>query len=237
MSGTRKMEKFELEAFVRERLEPAAGVSPPEPAAPPSSVSHPPVRPPSPSGPGPSDEPSVVVAADPPAYPEALRTRLAKKFVSLADDVTEAFGDFAIGAGAWAVELTAPTGMSTGGGKQALQHLRLRPRRPGYSAIVAGLVNQVERHAELRDYAHACVLHEVRFRRSLEITADEWEQLLRKAEVVLGNADVRCRRVGPPADLLAQRKGLTKVSRTGAVVLVVVLVLAVLVVLRIALAQ
>lgn len=195
MSGTRKMEKFEL-------------------------------------------EPSVVVSEPPPPPdPAALRTRLATKFVSLADDLTEAFGDFAIGAGAWAVELTAPSGMSTGGGKQALQHLRLRPRRPGYSVIVAGLVNQVEKHAELRDHEHACMMHEVRFHKSLEITAHEWEQLLRKAEVVLGKAGVQCVRVGPPDDLVAQRRGLTRVSKAAAAALAVVLVLAALVVWRVVSAQ
>lgn len=195
MSGTRKMEKFEL-------------------------------------------EPSVVVSEPPPPPdPAALRTRLATKFVSLADDVTEAFAEFAIGAGAWAVELTAPSGMSTAGGKQALQHLRLRPRRPGYAAIVAGHVNQVEKRAELRDHEHVCMMHEVRFRKSLEITAHEWEQLLRKAEVVLGKAGITCVRVGPTKDLLAQRKGLTRVNKLAAAALVVVLVLAALVVARIVSAQ
>ena len=220
MSGTRKMERFEL---------PEDLVSSPSP-----SQSHAPVRPPAPSGANLKDEPKVVVAGPPPpADPNALRTRLATKFVSLADDVTEAFGDFAIGAGAWAVELTAPSGMSTGGGKQALQHLRLRPRRSGYSAIVAGLVNQVEKSAELRDFEYVCMMHEIRFRRGLEITAHEWEQLLRKAEVVLGKAGVQCVRVGPTKELLAQRQGLTRVSRIAAAVLVVVLVLAALVVWRI----
>lgn len=95
--------------------------------------------------------------------PEALRTRLARKFVTLADSFTDAFRDFAIGAAAYAVELTAP-GMSTGGGKQALQHIRLRPRREGYPVLVAGTVNQVERRAELRDFDHIAVVNEVRFR-------------------------------------------------------------------------
>lgn len=225
MSGTRKMERFEL---------PEDLVSSPSPSP---SQSHAPVRPPAPSGANLKDEPKVVVAEPPPADPNALRTRLATKFVSLADDVTEAFGDFAIGAGAWAVELTAPTGMSTGGGKQALQHLRLRPRRSGYSAIVAGLVNQVEKSAELRDFEYVCMMHEIRFRRGLEITAHEWEQLLRKAEVVLGKAGVQCVRVGPTKELLAQRRSLTRVSRVAAVVLVVVLALAALVVWRVVSAQ
>ena len=69
---------------------------------------------------------------------EALRTKLARKFTSLADEVNECFEGFHIGGGDYVVELLAPEGVSTGGGKQALQHLRLRPRRPGFSVIVAG---------------------------------------------------------------------------------------------------
>lgn len=291
MSGTRKMEKFELDDFVRERLDdavsgempkadppvdsskatakiakmelpdgalPTGGEFKPQPIEsidtadiphavpveeprevelPQRTDSHPPARPPMPSGPSAkelAEEPSVVVAKKPPpADPAALRTRLAKKFVSLADDVNEEFKDFSIGAGAWAVELTAPQGMSTGGGKQALQHLRMRARRPGYSVLVGGTVNQVEKVAELRDYAHMCMMHEVRFRKRLEITENEWEQFLRKCEVVLREAEVQCERVGPPKDLVAQRASMTRVSKVAGAAFVLVLVAAAIVLFRI----
>lgn len=274
MSGTRKMGKFELDAFVRDRLEEAVHVpqeldlpqepepepaqapaqepepepaqapaqEPEEPAEAPRSQAHAPARPPMSSGPTlkqVQDEPSVIVEHEKktkkkePADPAALRTRLAKKFVSLADDVNEEFNDFTIGAGAWGVELTAPQGMSTGGGKQALQHLRMRARRPGYSVLVGGTVNPVEKVAELRDYAHMCMMHEVRFNRRLEITESEWEQFLRKAEVVLREAEVRCDRVGPTKDLVAQRRRMTRVSRMAATALAVIVVLAAIVLFRI----
>jgi hypothetical protein len=249
MSGTRKMEKFELDAYVREQLESGVTSSPSPTPPPPASGeveveperqrtdSHPPARPPMSSGPSlkeVQEEPSVIVAKPPaPADPAALRTRLAKKFVSLADDVNEEFSEFSIGAGAWAVELTAPQGMSTGGGKQALQHFRLRPRRPGYAIIVAGSVNQVEKVAELRDYDHVCMTHEVRFRKRLEITINEWEQFLRKAEVVLREAEIRCERVGPTKELIAQRKGLTTLSRVASAAFLVVMVLVAAVLFRI----
>jgi hypothetical protein len=294
MSGTRKMDKFELEAFVREQLDGAATPETPEsgevpkaeeavdstkatakiakmelpdgalptggeirpqplpeaiqfakeldlPQEPreetPRFQSHPPARPPTSSGPSfkeVQEEPSVIVEKPPaPADPAALRTRLAKKFVSLADDVNEEFNDFSIGAGTWGVELTAPQGMSTGGGKQALQHLRMRPKRPGYSVLVGGTVNQVEKSAELRDYAHMCMMHEVRFRKRLEITQPEWEQFLRKAEVVLREAEMRCDRVGPTKELLAQRRKMTRVSRIAAVAFAVILVLVAIVLFRI----
>jgi hypothetical protein len=299
MSGTRKMEKFELDEFVRDRLgeavsgevEKAAEAEAPidsksatakvpkvelppgalptggefkptplasleaaeiphaEPVEEPKEIelpeeeqsprfqSHPPARPPTSSGPSfkeLQEEPSVVVEKKPPpGDPAALRTRLAKKFVSLADDVNEEFKEFSIGAGTWGVELTAPQGMSTGGGKHALQHLRMRPKRPGYSLLVGGTVNQVEKVAELRDYAHMCMMHEVRFRKRLEITENEWEQFLRKCEVVLREAEVRCERVGPTKDLVAQRGSMTRVSKVAGAVFVLVLVAAAIVLFRI----
>jgi hypothetical protein len=234
MSGTRKMEKFELEAY---------GTPAPEEPPPPSrpsgeSVAHPPVRPPSVSGSTEKDEPSVVVKKAPePQDAAALRTRLAAKFVDLASDVNDAFAEFSIGAAAWAVELTTPQGMSTGGGKQALQHLRLRPRREGYSVLVGGTVNQVEKTAELRDYEHMRLTNEVRFRRRLEITENEWEQFLRKAEVVLEKAGVECARVGPPKDLVKQRASMVRINKIAAIVLVTVLVLAAIVVWRIVVSE
>ncbi|MBX3197616.1 MAG: hypothetical protein KF894_05690 [Labilithrix sp.] len=168
--------------------------------------------------------------------PEALRTRLAQKFVSLADSVTEAFRDFAIGAGAYAVELTAPQGMSTGGGKQALQHLRLRPRREGYAVLVAGTVNQVERRAELRDYDHMAIMNDVRFRATLDISLQEWEQFLRKAEVVLNGAGIQSMRTPPPRELLEQSHQMRRVSKRAIAALVVVLLLAAVVVWRVVVA-
>jgi hypothetical protein len=172
----------------------------------------------------------------PASGPDALRTKLAQKFVSLADSVGDAFRDFAIGAGAWAVELTAPQGMSTGGGKQALQHLRLRPRRGGYAVLVAGTVNQVEKRAELRDFDHVTILHEVRYRNALEISNQEWEQFLRKAEVVLNGSGIQSMRTPPPRDLLEQRRNMQRVSKGAIVALTVVLALAIIVVWRVVVA-
>lgn len=167
---------------------------------------------------------------------EALRTRLTRKFVSLADSVTDAFKDFSIGAGAYAVELTAPQGMSTGGGKQALQHIRLRPRRQGYAVLVAGSVNQVELRAELRDYDHVAILNDVRFRRAIDVNRQEWEQFLRKAEVVLNGAGIQSMRTPPPRELLEQRRSMQRISKGAIAALVIVLVLASLVVWRVAVA-
>jgi hypothetical protein len=140
---------------------------------------------------------------------EQLRTRLARKFTTLADQVTEGFDEFSIGAGWWGIELTAPEGMSTDGGKQMLQYLRLRPARQGHAVLVGGVVNAVTKTAELRDHAHMEMIYRARFGRALEITAAEWEQFLRKAEVVLHQEQIGTERVAAPRDIrmLAQRGG------------------------------
>lgn len=167
---------------------------------------------------------------------EALRTKLARKFTSLADEVNECFEGFHIGGGDYVVELLAPEGVSTGGGKQALQHLRLRPRRAGFAVIVAGSVNPLEKWAELRTFEHASLTHALRFDKDLDITAAEWEQFLRKAEVVLHLANIETGRVGPSPDLLVdarRKKGLRKISPKVMLLFLVVMVLATGVVLRV----
>lgn len=142
------------------------------------------------------------------AAPEALalKTRLAQKFTTLADEVNASFADFHVGAGNWGLELTAPEGMSTAGGKQATQSLKMRPKRQGYAPLVAGFVDPVNHSAELRDYPHICLVHELRWQKPLEITEGEWEQLLRKTEMVLKTANIRAVRTPPDQELLAAKK-------------------------------
>jgi hypothetical protein len=143
-----------------------------------------------PSNPSEEERPASVDA-------RALKTQLAQRFSTLADNVNERFVNFHIGAGRWGLELSTPDGMSTANGKQSLQHLRMRPRREGYPVLLAGMVNSVERTAELRDYAHITSVHVARFGRPLEIAAPEWEQLLRRCEVALKLAKIDAVRTPP----------------------------------------
>ena len=158
---------------------------------------------------------------------EALRTRVANQAASLAEAVTDGFEDFHMGAGDYVVELTVPEGPSTSGGKQALQHLRLVARRKGYATVIAGSVDGVKASGELRTYEHVALLHEARFQKPLEITPDEYEEFLRKAEVVLNLARIRpVTRAGPPPELVAQAKARNKISMPALIVFLVVVVLA-----------
>jgi hypothetical protein len=148
---------------------------------------------------------------------------------ALADEVTRCFEGFTIGGGDYIVELLAPEG-------QALQQLRLRPRRDGYRVIVAGSVNPVEKFAELRTFEHVFLVHEMRFAKAFEITAPEWEQLLRRAEAVLQLANIESARVGPSPSLLTnarEKKRGRRIPASALAAFIVVLTLATFVVVRV----
>jgi hypothetical protein len=165
---------------------------------------------------------------------EDLRTRIANQAASLAEAVTDGFEDFHIGAGDYVVDLSVPEGPSTGGGALARQNLRLAPRRQGYALVVAGIVDPVSNTAELRTFEHVALLHELRYRQPLEITPDEYQSFLGKAQVVLNLARIRAVLVPVPPDLLAQRTAKQKLSVPMLAVFLMVMLLAAFVVFRIA---
>jgi hypothetical protein len=166
---------------------------------------------------------------------EALRTRVANQAASLADTVSQGFDDFHMGAADYVVELSVPEGPSTGGGAQARQNIRLVPRRKGYSIVIAGTVDPVTSTAELRTYEHVAILHELRFQRPLEIDDEEYQDFLAKADVVLNLARVKAKRVGPPAELLAQQKARKRLSLPVLMLFLFVMILAAIVVYRVSL--
>lgn len=166
---------------------------------------------------------------------EALRTRVANQAASLAEAVTDGFDGFHMGAGDYVVELSVPDGPSTGGGAQARQSLRLVPRRKGYSIVVAGTVDPVLSTAEVRTFEHVAILHELRFRKPLEISGEEYESFLKKADIVLNLARIKGRHVGPSPTLLAQRGAKKRISIPIQLLFVAVMVLAGIVVYRVAL--
>lgn len=165
---------------------------------------------------------------------EALRTRVANQAASLAETVTQGFDDFRMGAADYRVELTTPEGPSTAGGVQARQHLRLVPRRKGYPVVVAGTVDPVTSTAEIRTFDHVALLHELRFDKPLEITSEEYDDFLRKTDVVLNLARVRGTRVGPPPEAIAHQRARRKISLPMLFVFLLVILLAAFVAYRVA---
>jgi hypothetical protein len=66
------------------------------------------------------------------------------------------------GAAGYAVELSAPEGPSTSGGKQPLQHVKLVPETG--AIMVVGTINVVDKHVELRSHRHMDEVHRQRFK-------------------------------------------------------------------------
>ena len=166
---------------------------------------------------------------------EALRTRVANQAASLAETVKEGFDEFHMGGGDYVVELSMPESNSTGGGAQARQSIRLIPRRKGYAIVVVGTVDPVTSTAELRTYEHVAIVHELRFREPIEISAEEYDDFLAKADVVLNLARVKAKRMPASAELLAQRKASRRVSTPMLALFLCVMILAAVVVYRVAL--
>lgn len=142
---------------------------------------------------------------------------------TLADEVTESSQGFHLGGGDYVMELLAPEG------HLPAQQLCLKPRRPGFTEVIVGTVNPIQKFAELRSYEHVFLVQQVRFRKPLEITQPEWERLLRRCEVVLQRADIESARVGPSPDLLRESRNTKsgrRVSPTALAVFCIVVVLA-----------
>lgn len=166
-----------------------------------------------------------------------LRTRVANAAATLAETVRDGFDDYHLGAGDYVVDLSVPDGPSTGGGRQARQHLRLVPRRKGYATVVTGVVDPVLSTCELRTFEHVAVLHEIRFQRPLEITGDEYADFIAKCDVVMNLARIKVTKVGPTPDLLARKRAASskRISLPALLFFVVVMLLAAAVVYKVAL--
>lgn len=143
---------------------------------------------------------------------DALRTRVANQAASLAETVTDGFDGFHMGAGDYVVELMAPAGPSTGGGWQARQTFRLNPRRPGYAVVVVGSIDPVTRSGEIRTFDHVAMIHELRFKRPLEITPAEYAGFIAKLDVVLTLSRIHVVRVPPPPSLLAEHRSAARTA-------------------------
>jgi hypothetical protein len=110
----------------------------------------------------------------------AERTQFAMRALTLADYFNAALKGKRVGG--YQVKLAAPDGPSTGGGKQALQHISLIPDAGGAS-ITAGSANPVERVAELRSFAHLEQLHAQRFKgKRLPLDKVAYNELLKKMQ-------------------------------------------------------
>jgi hypothetical protein len=160
---------------------------------------------------------------------EHLRTEFAMKAMDLAELFNVLVGEAPIAAAApgqppFAVELSAPDGMSTGGGVQAVQHIKLVPVGGG-ATLVAGTANQAEGTAELRSYDHLSELHAKRFK-GAEAPVDRaaYADLLKRAESFFSEKGLRVVLVdtarAPAGAAPASRRGGLMLALVGVVALV-----------------
>ena len=97
------------------------------------------------------------------------------------------------------VELSAPDGPSTGGGKQATQHVKLIPEGGG-GTVVAGSANQAESWAELRSFEHLQILHSQRYKGAeVPINRVQYNELLRKLQSFFDERGLHVRRARMPS--------------------------------------
>ena len=125
------------------------------------------------------------------------------------------------------VELSAPDGMSTAGGKQATQHVKLVPEGGG-TTIVAGSANQAEKWAELRSFEHLKLLHAQRFKGAeIPLNRVQYNELVAKLEAFFaqqGQCAVRMAelpRATPPPATAAGARG-----PSGGLIIIIILVAA-----------
>lgn len=90
-------------------------------------------------------------------------TQVAAKAVSLAELFVARFDQGLDGPVKFRVELSAPDGPSTAGGKQAMQHIKLVPSISG-PAIVIGSANTIKQQAEIRTYDNIAAAYSQRFK-------------------------------------------------------------------------
>ena len=93
-------------------------------------------------------------------------TMVAGKAMDFATMFNHAFAGGLQGPMTFKLDLTAPAGPSTGGGKQVVQHVRLVPT-DGSPAIVIGSTNPVTMAAEIRTHRHLASVHARRFKGSV----------------------------------------------------------------------
>lgn len=144
----------------------------------------------------------------------------AMKAMSLADFFNMSAGAQPVGESVkYRAELTAPDGPSTGGGKQAVQHISLIPETGG-ATIVAGNCNQVDGTAQLRSHAYLEWMHAQRFQgAALPLEKAAYDAFFEKCEKFFATHKLKLTVAQPPPPGIedeATRILPPKPKRTGA---------------------
>jgi hypothetical protein len=123
------------------------------------------------------------------------------------------------------VALAAPEGISTGGGKQSLQHILLKPEMEGASTLTAGWIDRAQGTAQLRTYEYLVEQHRQRGR-ALQLDPATYQVFFEKAQKFLDQEKLPVKiassasPAGGPSAAVSTKKGLSPL-----VLLIIVLVL------------
>lgn len=129
----------------------------------------------------------------------ALMTELATQAMDLSDTFNIIFENRFVGL---TIDLAKP-GMSTAGGKQAVQHIAMHAQ--GGGSLVIGSVDTKTKRADLRSYDRLISMHRQRFGTELPIAEADWMSFLERAEKFLREEGLAVTREaetvgGSPAD-------------------------------------
>ena len=111
-----------------------------------------------------------------------LRTRFAVRALDFAETFNAGLGALSLQPGAYQPQLTTPDGPSTGGGVQAVQHVRLVAARQGFPSILVGSANQRSGTAELRSFAYIDAVHRQRWKRPVPLDRNDYEDFVHAAQ-------------------------------------------------------
>jgi hypothetical protein len=147
-------------------------------------------------GPEPTISPAPALGASP---PKTKQTQFALKAMGLAGEFHKACGRLRVAGplATFRVEIAAPDGPSTGGGKQAVQHIKLVPDVG--TTIVMGQANLRDSSAELRSYEYLAQMHARRFKgQPLPFARDAYDALSAQVAAFFSDRRLRLTIVSPP---------------------------------------
>ncbi len=110
-----------------------------------------------------------------------LRTRFTIEASDLADALNAALGTIRLRPHGYKPQLTKPEGLSTQGGVQAMQHLKLVPQVEGKRTLVVGHASRADKTAVLRGFESVDAAHRKQFGSPVELDRKDYEQFLEMA--------------------------------------------------------
>jgi hypothetical protein len=136
-----------------------------------------------------------------------LQTAYSVRGTDLAETFRSTVGRMRVGPHGYVPDMTAPEGPSTGGGVQALQHLRLAPPQPSMPSLVVGHVNSRDGTAELRTLHYVDTMCRERFKQGAPLDAAQYTAFVNAAQAFLGACGMRVSMAGPPTELTERAQG------------------------------